>query len=105
MKRVQRSRGFCCTLPMCAQFLVEFPPTFLGEEDSGTPELDATSSTGDSVGQPTGLFHVKIHVISPPDDERRRFQRLQLCFNGECVLVVEGREKALEVARPLFAPD
>jgi ATP-dependent DNA ligase len=47
-------------------------------------------------------FHVEIHIICAPDDERRRFQRLQPIFNGERVLVVESCEEALQITGTLL---
>ena len=90
---------------MFAKFLVEFLPAFLGEENPSALELNAASGAGNVLGQPMRPFHVKIHIIRSPDDERRRLQRLQLCFNGERVLIVEGCEEALQVARALLGPD
>src|SRR5689334_18084731 len=91
-----------CRLPMCAQFLVEFRPALLREKDSGPLELYATASAWYRLCQPAGPFHIEIDIIGAPDDQRGCFQRLQSRFNRKGVLVIEGSEEALKIARALL---
>ena len=90
---------------MCAQFLVEFLPAFLGEENSGTLKLDALPSARDVVSQPARPFHVEIDIVRSPDDQRRCLQCAQPVCNGKRVLIVESCEESLQVPSALLGPD
>lgn len=73
------------------------------EEQPGTVEFHATARTGNGLGQPVRPLHVEVDVVGAPDDQRGCGQRLQLRFDGDRVRAVEGREKALQIARALCA--
>src|SRR5258708_20822014 len=105
MKNVQLScHLLLCRLPVCAQFLVEFLPAFLGEENSGTLKLDALPSAGDVVSQPARPSHVEIDIVRSPDDQRRCLQCPQPVFDGKRMLIVESCEEPLQAPTALLAP-
>ena len=89
-------------LPMRAQFLIELPPTFFGEKDSGFFELDTPRRAWNVVGEPMLPFQIEIHIVRSPDYECWRVQFLQSILNGYRVAVVESREEALQIKYPLF---
>src|SRR5260370_34182298 len=91
--------------PVSTQFLIEFRPAFFGQEDPCAWELHTTLSAGDCFSKPTRPFHVEVNVVRSPDNERWDFQRLQSCFDGQRVFVVEGRKETLEVTKTLFCFD
>jgi hypothetical protein len=84
-------------LPVLAQFLIEVRPAFFGEEDPGIFEFDAAAGAGDIFGEPVRPLHIELDVVGAPDDEGGCMQCFQFWLDPERVLVVEGREKTLEI--------
>src|SRR5277367_3264719 len=92
-------------LPMRPELFVELLPPLLRKEDSGPFEFDTAARARDSFSQPARPFHVKEDIVGSPHDECRRLERFQARFDGARVLIVEGREKSLKIARGLLGPD
>src|SRR5260370_12114148 len=85
--------------------MVKFRLSYLVKENPDVFKIYAAPCHWDVISEPKRPFHVEIHVIGSPHDQRWCLQRLQTCFNGKRVPIVESREEAPQIAGALFRSD